>query len=97
MKQKNGIICLETEWEHTIERNRRSIHTKPLLEFLEKSSECEIIYRRVATKNELHFHGCFHLDYLVDLQTVILEIKRDGSRIGYESLSTGFPKLRITE
>lgn len=35
MKQKNGIICLETEWEHTIERNRRSIHTKPLLEFLE--------------------------------------------------------------
>lgn len=50
MKQKNGIICLETEWEHTIERNRRSIHTKPLLEFLEKSSECEIIYRRVATK-----------------------------------------------
>lgn len=42
-------------------------------------------------------YGCFHLDYLVDLQTVILEIKRDGSRIGYESLSTGFPKLRITE
>lgn len=41
--------------------------------------------------------GCFHLDYLVDLQTVISEIKRDGSRIGYESLSTGFPKLRITE
>lgn len=37
MKQKNGIICLETEWEHTVERNRRSIHTKPLLEFLEKS------------------------------------------------------------
>lgn len=50
MKQKNGIICLETEWEHTVERNRRSIHTKPLLEFLEKSSECDIIYRRVATK-----------------------------------------------
>ena len=53
MKQKNGIICLETEWEHTIERNRRSIHTKHLLEFLEKSSGCEIICRRVATKNEL--------------------------------------------
>lgn len=44
-----------------------------------------------------NIYGCFHLDYLVDLQTVILEIKRDGSRIGYESLSTGFPKLRITE
>lgn len=56
MKQKNGIICLETEWEHTIERNRRSIHTKPLLDFLEKSSGCEIIYRRVATKNELQYY-----------------------------------------
>ena len=56
MKQKNGIICLETEWEHTVERNRRSIHTKPLLDFLEKSSGCEIIYRRVATKNELQYY-----------------------------------------
>ena len=56
MKQKNGIICLETEWEHTVEKNRRSIHTKPLLEFLEKSSGCDIIYRRVATKNELQYY-----------------------------------------
>ena len=54
--------------------------------------------RRRTGRNKRPFHiGCFHLDYLVDLQTVILEIKRDGSRIGYESLSTGFPKLRITE
>ena len=51
----------------------------------------------IALEKELTYNGCFHLDYLVDLQTVILEIKRDGSRIGYESLSTGFPKLRITE
>lgn len=28
MKQKNGIICLETEWEHTVEKNRRSIHSE---------------------------------------------------------------------
>lgn len=56
MKQKYGIICLETEWEHTVEKNRRSIHTSPLLEFLEKSSECEVIYRRVATKNELQYY-----------------------------------------
>ena len=56
MKQNNGIICLETEWEHTVEKNKRSIHTKPLLEFLEKSSGCEIIYRRVATKNELQYY-----------------------------------------
>ncbi len=45
IKRKNGIIYLETEWEHTVERNRRSIHTSPLLEFLEKSSECAVIYR----------------------------------------------------
>lgn len=56
MKQNNGIICLETEWELTVEKNKRSIHTKPLLEFLEKSSGCEIIYRRVATKNELQYY-----------------------------------------
>lgn len=39
MKQKYGIICLETEWEHTVERNRRSIHTSPLLEFLENADQ----------------------------------------------------------
>ena len=53
--------------------------------------------KNITEKNRYIIIGCFHLDYLVDLQTVILEIKRDGSRIGYESLSTGFPKLRITE
>lgn len=53
---------------------------------------------KIPSKKTYYYKiGCFHLDYLVDLQTVILEIKRDGSRIGYESLSTGFPKLRITE
>lgn len=56
MKHKNGIICLETEWEHTVKRNKRLINTKPLLEFLEKSSGCEFIYRRVATKSELQYY-----------------------------------------
>ena len=60
------------------------------------TKKSKILNKRGQNKNLLSL-GCFHLDYLVDLQTVILEIKRDGSRIGYESLSTGFPKLRITE
>lgn len=57
----------------------------------------DFVGKEKQRKERVHKDGCFHLDYLVDLQTVILEIKRDGSRIGYESLSTGFPKLRITE
>ncbi len=56
MKQNNGIICLETEWEHTVKKNRRSIHTRSLLEFLEKSDRCDIIYRRIATKKELQYY-----------------------------------------
>ena len=31
-----GIICIETEWEHTIRDNRLPIHTEPLLEFIKK-------------------------------------------------------------
>ena len=48
---KTGIICLETEWEHTIKQNRLSLHTRSLLGFLEKSWGCKVIYRRVATNN----------------------------------------------
>ena len=50
---KTGIICFETEWEHTIKQNRLSLHTRSLLGFLEKSWGCKVIYRRVATKGEL--------------------------------------------
>lgn len=47
---------METEWEHTIKSNRLSLHTKSLLEFLEKSWNCKVIYRRVATKKELQYY-----------------------------------------
>ena len=53
---KTGIICLETEWEHTIKQNRLSLHTRSLLGFLEKSWGCKVIYRRVATKGELQYY-----------------------------------------
>lgn len=53
---KTGIICLETEWEHTIKQNRLSLHTRALLGFLEKSWGCKVIYRRVATKGELQYY-----------------------------------------
>ena len=49
-----GIICLETDWEYT--RNRMSLHTEPLLEFLGKAWKCRFIYRRVATLSELQFY-----------------------------------------
>ena len=53
---KTGIICLETEWEHTIKQNRLSLHTRSLLGFLEKSWGCKVTYRRVATKGELQYY-----------------------------------------
>ena len=67
LKQSGSILS---------KKNRRSIHTKPLLEFLEKSSGCEIIYRRVATRRfnlakydnysiiYLSFHGDTHSIFL---------------------------------
>lgn len=72
-------------------------HIDAIKEKQEKLNPDYYTYDEITEKYGLTKIGCFHLDYLVDLQTVISEIKRDGSRIGYESLSTGFPKLRITE
>ncbi len=51
-----GIICIETEWEHTVESSQSSLHTKALLEFFEKSYKCDVIYRRVATRQELRYY-----------------------------------------
>lgn len=81
----NGIICLETEWEHTVKRNRLSLHTKSLLEFLEKSKGCKVIYRRVATKDELQYYlsrfnnieyknyNVFYLSFHGDKRSIQLE------------------------
>ena len=51
-----GIICLETEWEHTNPKNSLSIHSEPLLAFIGKAWKCKTIYRRVATLSELQFY-----------------------------------------
>lgn len=53
---KSGIICLETEWEHTRRANRRPLRTEPLLEFVRKLHDCSVIYRRIATWSELVYY-----------------------------------------
>ena len=80
-----GIICLETEWEHTIKQNRLSLHTRSLLGFLEKSWGCKVIYRRVATKGELQYYlrrfatseyndySIFYLSFHGDTHSIFLE------------------------
>lgn len=82
---KNGIICLETEWEHTTKQSQLSLHTKSLLDFLEKSWKCKVIYRRVATKAELQYYlkkfgtqgyneyKIFYLSFHGDTHSIFLE------------------------
>ena len=82
---KQGIICIETEWEHTEWYNRLPIQTKPLLEFVEKAYNCPIIYRRVATFSELKYYlgqfnkaeydnyRIFYLSFHGDTQIIQLE------------------------
>ena len=81
----NGIICLEREWEHTVKSNRLSLHTKSMLDFLEKSWNCKVIYRRVATKSELQYYltrfrnaeykdySIFYLSFHGDTHSIQLE------------------------
>lgn len=96
----NGIICLETEWEHTVKGNRLSLHTKSLLEFLEKSKGCKVIYRRVATKNELQYYlsrfsnmeykdySVFYLSFHGDTHSIQLEGEnKNDNRITLSELS----------
>lgn len=56
MTKSRGIICLETEWEHTSDASRRDLNTRGLLEFIGKTLNCKIIHRTVATKAELQFY-----------------------------------------
>lgn len=96
----NGIICLETEWEHTVKCNRLSLHTKALLEFLEKSKGCKVIYRRVATRTELQYYlrrfgtaeykeySVFYLSFHGDTQGIYLEgEKKDENFISLKELA----------
>lgn len=90
---KKGIICIETEWEHTTKGNRLSLHTKALLDFLEKSLGCKIIYRRVATKNELQYYlkrfgmaeyngySVIYLSFHGDTHSIFLEGEKKGENM----------------
>ena len=87
-----GIICIETEWEHTIRDNRLPIHTEPLLEFIKKAYNCKVIYRRVATYAELAFYlrrfnraeyndyGIFYLSFHGDKQLIQLEGEKGDNK-----------------
>lgn len=87
-----GIICIETEWEHTIRDNRLPIHTEPLLEFIKKAYNCKVIYRRVATYAELAFYlrrfnraeyndyDIFYLSFHGDKQLIQLEGEKENNK-----------------
>lgn len=81
-----GIICLETEWEHTSPKNKMPLHTEPLLEFLGKAWKRKFIYRRVATFSEMLYYlkkfntkknkadyPIFYLSFHGDTQSIFLE------------------------
>ena len=55
MKNK-GIICIETEFEITSNKNRLHLNSEPLLQFLSKTYEIPYIYRKVATIEELKYY-----------------------------------------
>lgn len=63
MKQQttHNIICLEAEWEYSEQnlKNRFSLNTFPMLNWLKESYNCEVIYRRFRTKSDLKYY----LDY----------------------------------
>ena len=54
--ERNGIICLESEWEHTKKDNKRDVSSEPLMRFLEKSFGMPYIYRIIATREELKYY-----------------------------------------
>ena len=52
----NGIICIETEWQITTNRNRRTLNTEPLMQYIHETYKVPYIYRRVATLEELKYY-----------------------------------------
>lgn len=96
-----GIICLETEWEHTGAKNRLALHTEPLLQFICKACGCKYIYRRVATKSELVFYlskfrtqkyssySIFYLSFHGNTHTIQLEGEKGVNKaVSLNELST---------
>ena len=41
----NGIICIETEWQITTNRNRRTLNTEPLMQYIHETYKVPYIYR----------------------------------------------------
>lgn len=60
MKQhtSHNIICLEAEWEYSEQnpKNRFSLNTLPMLNWLKEAYDCEVIYRRFRTKSDLKYY-----------------------------------------
>lgn len=53
---KNGIICIETEWQVTSRSRRRSLNTEPLMKYMSEMYGLPYVYRRVATRAELKYY-----------------------------------------
>ena len=56
----HNIICLEAEWEYrNVKRNKFSLNTEPLLNWLRTFHGCDIVYRHILNKQDLQYY----LDY----------------------------------
>lgn len=53
---KNGIICIETEWQITKRQNRLNLNSEPLMKYISEMYGVPYIYRRVATLGELQYY-----------------------------------------
>lgn len=53
---KNGIICIETEWQITKRGSRLSLNTEPLMKYMSEMYGVPYIYRRVATRSEMEYY-----------------------------------------
>lgn len=51
-----GIICIETECQVTVRKNRLPLNTEPLMRFISEMYKVPCIYRKVATLSELLYY-----------------------------------------
>lgn len=88
MKQQttHNIICLEAEWEYSEQnlKNRFSLNTLPMLNWLKEAYDCEVIYRRFRTKSDLKYY----LDYFRTHAKVMMKRKTSTNMILYISPAT---------
>lgn len=81
MKQhtSHNIICLEAEWEYSEQnpKNRFSLNTLPMLNWLKEAYDCDVIYRRFRTKSDLKYY----LEYFRAHAKVMMRRKTSTSMI----------------